>query len=265
VNSWPRTDLTEIRKKHLRFFEFINKLLRFVPKFLPEGKLTIQNRNEMSYYAAVLTLFSKSCKTLRAIRLLCLAGLSSDANALLRPLLECLISMLYLSQDDKGEKGDQYFAFCHMQAQKTLNALRANPVLNDMVTDEIEKKIKDQSTAIIGEMGEDEFSRRYRASHWSGESIEAIARKVGLEVIYDLPFRLSSQAIHATDYLDHIEYYDGFRINILPGDRWCKEVLGASIVTFLQILKMVNEAFSLKQDRKLSSFEKRSQLLAKPE
>jgi hypothetical protein len=263
MNIWPEEDLIGIRKKYNDFFIFIDDLINFVPSFMPEGKLRVDDKNHIGYSAAILALFIKSYKTIRGIKLLCMEGLPSDANALLRPLLECLISMRYLSDGDKSERGSEYFQFCHMQTEKVLNSLKKNALLTDMVTDDMENKVKALSNELKNEMGEIEFNKRYKASHWSGKSIEIIAKEVGLDVLYDLPFRLSSQAIHATDYLDHVDYDNGFIGNIFPGDRWCREVLGASIITFIQILKTVNAAFSLRQDEVINSFEGKSELLSK--
>jgi len=263
MNIWKKKDLIEIRKRYRQYFHFINDILNFIPKFIPEGELSVDRQNKIYYPSAILALFSKSYKTLRAIRLLCMKGLSSDANALLRPLSECLINMLYLSEGDKESKGLEYFQFCQIQKGKILNSFKNNARLSDMVTNDMEIEVKNQSNELRNKMGEIEFNRRYKASHWSGESIEAIAKKVGLDVMYDLTFRLSSQAIHATDYSDHMEYNKGFKINILPGDKWCREVLGASIIIFILILKKINEVFLLSQDEAIDSFEQQFEQIIK--
>lgn len=263
MDIWPKKYLIEIQENYKMYFDFINDLLEFVPKFLPEGSISVNKQAGAFYAAAILALFSKSYKTIRAIKTLCLEGLSSDANALLRTLLECLISLRYLSEGDKENKGIDYFEFCLMQNQKILNALKNNPSLKDIVTNEAELNVKDVTLKIKSKMSEDDFEKKYNASHWSGNNIEGIANRVGLQAAYDLPFRLSSRAIHATDFFDHMKYQNGFIINILPGDKWCKEVLLTSIMLFLMILMEVKESFVLNQDEEIALFDQRFKQLVK--
>jgi hypothetical protein len=239
------------------YFDFINDLLEFVPKFLPEGSISVDKQAGTFYAAAILALFSKSYKTIRAIKTLCLEGLSSDANALLRTMIECLISLRYLSEGNKENKGIDYFEFCLLQNQKILNALKKDPIFKDIVTNEAELNVKDVTLNIKSKMSEDDFKKKYKASHWSGVNIEVVANRVGLQAVYDLPFRISSRAIHATDFSDHMKYQNGFVINILPGDKWCKEVLITSIRIFLMILVEVKNSFDLNQDEEVASFEQR--------
>lgn len=252
TDIWPEKDLINIREKYKPYFSLIDDMLLFVPEFIPEGDLSI-NSNEQSCSSAIITLFIKSYKTIRAIKVLCMHGLSTEANALLRTVMECLIGIIYLSKGDKELNGMKYYTFCHIQKVKLMNSLKSNPQLKDMVTAEAEQKIKVELEVLKNKIGEDEFSKIYRSSHWSGMSIETVAKKINLTSIYDLPFRLSSQATHATDFNDHFEYNNGFIIKIFPEDRWTLAILTNSISMFLSILLEVDHAFLLGMTGKISS------------
>ncbi len=61
---------------------------------------------------------------------------------------------------------------------------------------------------------------------------------VGGQSVYDLPFRMSSRAVHATDLFDHIEWKsDGSLImKSLPGDRWTPTVLDVANLFFSMVI-----------------------------
>jgi len=262
TDIWSKEDLREIRLKYQKYFEFIDELLKFVPKFLPEGQIDIEAKKSGVLFAtAILALFAKSVKSLRAIKILCWQGLGSDANALLRTLLECLISLRFIKMEDKEKKATEYFAFCAIQERKLMNAMQNNPKLKYVISEPIRKVVMDVTEGIKAEMSEEEFENRYKASHWSGGQIETVAQEVGLKMYYDLAYRISSRAIHATDFSDHVKYHNGFKLYILPGDKWHREVLFASVLFFLLILIEVNEAFYLRQDEALESFKDRFEQL----
>lgn len=255
TDIWSKEHLREIQLRHLKYFEFIDELLKFVPKFLPEGQIEIEAKKSGVLFAtAILALFAKSVKSLRAVKTLCWQGLGSDANALLRTLLECLISLRFIKMGDRKKKATEYFAFCAIQERKLMNAMQNNPQLKHMISEPIRKVVMDVTEGIKTDMSEEEFENRYKASHWSGGQIETVAQKVGLKMYYDLAYRISSRAIHATDFSDHVKYHNGFKLYILPGDKWHREVLFTSVLFFLLILIEVNEAFYLRQDEALKSF-----------
>ena len=148
--------LDEIKNKYRSYFDFIDELFEFVPAFLPQGKNVIKKRaNEKAYVTANLVFFTKSYKTLRAIKILCLQGLGSDANALLRLLLECLINILFISEGDKEKKALEYFAFCHMQDLKMFNAIKNDLKLKDeLPIEQIDKILRERTKIIVEEWSE---------------------------------------------------------------------------------------------------------------
>jgi hypothetical protein len=119
----------------------------------------------------------------------------------------------------------------------------------------------DDTKALVGQrlqdakarMPEQEFDARYQASAWHGRKIEQVMRDVGMQSVYDLPFRLGSRAAHATDLFDHMHWSPetGFVLNLIPGDKWAEPVLGASNLLFLEILGEVNSLGNFAEDEEI--------------
>lgn len=218
-----------------------NHLLAFALTMTGKGEVRLKEK-EIGFVAVVLGLYAKAVKTLRAIHLLCVHGLCEDAQALLRTLAEILAHIKYIGTDDREGRARQYVDFIIIQDQKLMNATEQNPGLKGMFSDDDKTLVRQRIEKAKARMPEEEFKKRYEAAAWHGRRIEEVMREVGLQSAYDLPFRLGSRAVHATDLFDHM-FWDpknGFLLKLFPGDKWARPVLTASILFFLQILEQVN-------------------------
>jgi len=221
--------------------EIGDRLLAFALAMSGKGEVRMKGE-EMGFVAVVLGLYAKAVKTFRAIHLLCAHGLCEDAQALLRTLSEILAHIKYLAKEDRDGRARQYVDFILIQQQKVINATEQNPGLRGIFSDTDKAVVRKWIDGARARMSEQEFNRRYEAAAWHGRRIEEVMREVNMQTAYDLTFRLGSRAVHATDLFDHmlLDPERGFTLNLLPGDKWAKPVLTASILFFLEILEKVN-------------------------
>ncbi len=229
-------------------------LLNFALSMTAKEKVRMKEE-ELGFMAVVLGLYAKSVKTFRAIHLLCVHGLCEDAETLLRTLAEVLADIKYLAKEDREDRAEKYLDFTVIQDQKLINATEQNPKLQGMFPDDVKAIVRQRIDGAKARMNEEEFEERYKASAWHGRPIEQIMREVGMQSVYDLPFRQGSRAAHATDLFDHIEWKpeNGFTLKLIPGDKWAGPVLGASNLFFLEILKEVNAIARFGEDEEIRS------------
>lgn len=76
--------------------ELLDDLIRFTEQDLRAGNFSFKLKHIAPYYFLVIASWIKAFKTAKSIRILCDAGLSRDAEALLRVLVENMINLLYL-------------------------------------------------------------------------------------------------------------------------------------------------------------------------
>ncbi len=218
-----------------------NHLLVFALAMSGKGEVR-SKKEEMGFVAVALGLYAKAVKTFRATHLLCVHGLCEDAQALLRTLSEILAHIKYIAKEDPEGRARQYVDFILIQEQKMINATEQTPGLRGTYSDADKAVVRGWIDEARKRMSEEEFNKRYDAAAWHGRRIVEVMREVNMQTAYDLPFRLGSRAVHATDLFDHILWDPerGFTLNLLPGDKWAKSVLDASILFFLEILEEVN-------------------------
>ena len=190
----------------------------------------------------ILGLFAKSVKTFRSIHLLCERGYCEDANALLRALAEVMVTVTYIAKEDSESRAQQYLDFMSMQDRKLKNATEQNPGLKGVFTTHAIDQVEKMADAARKRMTDDEYERRYKKGCWYPDGIESLMHATGLQSVYDLPFRISSRAVHASDLLDHVEWKkDGsLVIRPLPGDHWTGAVLPTANVFFCSIIAEAN-------------------------
>ena len=192
-----------------------------------------------SALTVILGLFAKAVKTFRSIHLLCERGYCEDANGLLRTLAEVMTTVTYIAKEDSEERAQQYFDFMSMQDRKLKNATEGNPGLRGFFDQQAIDKIDKMEQKTRARLTDEEYDRRRKRGCWYPDgTIEALMRVTGLQSVYDLPFRVSSRAVHATDLMDHVSIRaDGaLVIKPLPGDYWTGAVLGTANAFFCSII-----------------------------
>jgi hypothetical protein len=203
----------------------LDDLLNFTDPDIKAGNLSFRLWHIEPFYFLVIASWIKTFKTTKSIRLLCEHGLSRDAEALLRVLIEATINLLYLSKEDQDNRTRWYVDYLSLNNKKLDGILGSNKGLRS-----IWKKISPKSRREVQRQYEEAMERRAQggvkwwqklfsrlgvlhrlwptAKTWSGLSAEAMARDVGIRNFYDLAYRLASEAIHGTDLARHLKLVD---------------------------------------------------------
>ncbi len=81
----------------------------------------------------------------------------------------------------------------------------------------------------------------------------------GFKSVYDMPFRISSRAVHATDLMDHVTIRaDGaLVIKPLPGDHWTGAVLGTANAFFCSIISEANTFAKLGVEERVAEIQRK--------
>lgn len=234
---------------HRDLFDLNDDLLRQVIKMTSETQVVPRDFSKTAA-AVILGLYTKACKTFRAIQVLCRFGLGEDALNLLRVLIETLVNMRYIGVTHKGlrERRAQKFAFHGaIWKQKYLLAAERDKIpvtsLSQSEKDELARIVE----YIKQEYGKEEFKKMSKSHQWDGVSMADMAKKVELQSLYHIAWRSSSESAHARDIREHIGYREkkGFFLKIMPGEGWLEPVLWVSNIVFFGIVDKADELFQL--------------------
>lgn len=268
----PEEDITskQAQQKYKPYFEFCDELLGLAIEMTDKDRLKIFEK-ELVFAIVALGLYSKACKTFRAIHILCAKPLGEDANTLLRVLMETSINVYYIAADKKVRSQlfiDKMIKNSHrlgmiIKQNKKLRSMGFIPEdgwgkVKEMV-EEIKKNtpkesfLKNLKKIIIENILNEKIMK---VSTWSGESLQNMAYKTGLRDIYDLTNPLTSRAIHSEDIPEHVDFDEktGIYLKIVPGDKWVNPVLPSAILIFLSIVDKINSLFELGKDREIEVF-----------
>lgn len=95
--------------------------------------------------------------------------------------------------------------------------------------------------------------------------MEDLFTAVNLRNAYDLTYRLASRAVHATDFMDHLDFTaDGIALKMVPGGgEWALTVRRSSNSCFFEILKLVNVELKLGHEEAIEVL--RKEIRARPD
>lgn len=151
----------------------------------------------------VIGLLVKACKTFRSIQVLIERGLTADANALMRVLMETIVAILYILQKQSRQRALIYHAYSMSQSLKMLREWQRTPGL---------KRKAPKAAIEAAERELAEYQRRLPAGvdvrgHWSGKpNLLHAMRALRGDVMYATLFRHTSSASHASDFAAHVEF-----------------------------------------------------------
>lgn len=268
----PDENVTEPQtlKKFKPYFDFCDELLRLAIRMTEKDHLKIHEADLVFAFVA-LGLYSKACKTFRAIHILCTKPLGEDANTLLRVLMETSINVYYIAADKKVRS--QLFIDKMIKNSHRLGMIiKQNKKLRSMgfIPEDGWSKVKEMVKEIKKNTPKESFLKNLKkiiienilnekimkVSTWSGESLQNMAYKTGLRDIYDLTNPLTSRAIHSEDIPEHVDFDEktGIYLKIVPGDKWVNPVLPSAILIFLAIVEKINSLFQLGEDKDIESY-----------
>jgi hypothetical protein len=196
-----RLESVEIPERTKRLLDKAGETLTVVVEFLRANERLPEAQKQDLYRDFTELMLVRGLKTYKALLTLCSLGFGEDALVLHRALLETLINVLYVSKGKKKTLARRFFEY-ELAARKKM----ADKILST-VPDELEKMMPsedlERKMAEL-ERGYEKFKRKYdirkegQLRSWSGVTLEAMAREVGLQGHYDLGYRLASQIAHSS-------------------------------------------------------------------
>src|SRR5215471_6754599 len=150
-------------------------------------------------------MFLKSVDTLRAVRLLYSSGLSVQAQALIRILLEVRIDIeLFMRACVADPAGAARKVLDATWLQKISQQRQSNFIgLSSVPRAPSREKMLEDEKALVRQYGK-ATTEKMRRNGFSGLSIEERARQVGLSTEYNIVYRNFSRNIHDTDYMEYL-------------------------------------------------------------
>lgn len=211
---------------------------------VPEGNLTVGTWRgaDRHVLAMVLALYVKACKTHEAIQRLCAAGLTSDADALLRVLCETSLALHFILRRYSRIRSRLYGMFGTVQTLKLARAWSETPRLKregknlqrlatvslresvEALAPRLTREKAGRTKALMALTTPALTWRRARgapaktaamdalvgsvekllANHWSALDLKLAAKDVGMLQTYMTVFRFGSVSTHAADFASHI-------------------------------------------------------------
>ncbi|HWZ23471.1 MAG TPA: DUF5677 domain-containing protein, partial [Cytophagaceae bacterium] len=155
-------------------------------------------RSKMPLHKTVfLYLITTVMQRFNSIRILCTEGYGQCSLIILRSMLESLISAKYIILDEKvaNERAERFEEYRWVEMRKHLKYWKTEDVHNK----ELAKTILSRETEVIDNFNK--FKERFiknnkELSTWSGNSIEDMARDVGMLADYNSVYRLCCNSSH---------------------------------------------------------------------
>jgi hypothetical protein len=167
------------------------------------GSWTIGRRGiNRAVILTMLGLLTKACKTFRSIQILCERGLTEDANALTRVLMENYIAIAFILQKRPRERVLIYHAHSSAQYIKLLNEWERTPGLKRKATKSVMKQANDGLLIWAKQLPAGTDFKH----HWSGKgNLQEAVKALRGDAIYATLYRFTSSMTHASDFAAHVE------------------------------------------------------------
>lgn len=191
----------------------------------------------------VLALGKRACGTMKGIGALATLELWSDALVLSRSLLELEITIKWILQQDVKGRLRTYLSGISQEKKRLLNKMNAGISVSAQVLSMLINS---------SDLGTDTATTEIQSS-WSGQKVRELAREVGMEQNYDLPYWISSMFAHA-HALSVLEFHPDKRkesevlagmFSQKSGDFLSTMVMEAVPCQFLHILGSIDKGLDL--------------------
>ncbi|MFO1520012.1 MAG: DUF5677 domain-containing protein [bacterium] len=237
-----------------KFDEMVDGLICDLDKFLENLTIVKFDSKQQALFICSVSLFIKTLRTFKAIKVLCAEGLNQEARALLRVLAETVITLQAIHQDDSESRAERYLAYTLLLDEKILNSWKSNPDLREGIQPEIKSKIQEITTLLKDRYGESSYEE-IRNSYCKGiinGNVEAAFKLVGLSVAYDTLYRFCSRSIHAEDVNEYIKIDPDGGYTLLRVDfKGIKEILREGGMFLCSAMELIGKAFKLHTSKEI--------------
>jgi hypothetical protein len=243
--SLPDEDraLADLRQQLRDIFDRAERAHNAAVEMITRGRLKISQTEHFNRGAVTVTasLFTKACKTFRAIQFVAEGGLGQDAAVLARSLFETTVAMLFVMSGDRRKHAAMFAAHEDQRLLVLLEDAAKKPGLQHVGTAENVAKATAKVEAWHEILAPDVVaSVRW---HWSGEKLEAAASKVGMAEGYTMMYRSTSSFAHVSDVTAHFfvkREADVPTLKLAPWDDQVLRVLSSAI----DLLRILASAFN---------------------
>lgn len=217
------------------------------------------SEDEVRFFQVLFGLFVKAIKACRSIQLLCSRGLASDSGALLRVIIETLISIKWICKEEHLNRTRLYFIHVLAVLNKAGNCYRANKELQELMpglSDPYNNIAKRYNDTLAGLSENLKPKNKLYISKWSETSLETKAKQTDLGTLYDMAYRAESEAIHSEDIFSHAKFSSaGLHLFIRLPEGDVHKCLVMSGIALLDMLREVNRALGLGLEDEIARLE----------
>ena len=289
---------TNIKSEHETVLNAMRETLSTAVILLSETSLSSDLRGVDRHVCAMtLGLYAKACKTHRSIQHLLAAGLTSDAEALLRVLFETTVAIHFILKKQSALRSRMYGMFPLVQAAKASRgwqrtkgmkrlgkslAKNSDGVLRDSVSTFAKRLSSVRSAHPFGpaiaptamafvkaktpQARDSALSAAVKAvadalnRHWSGQSLEYASSGRDLSRLYQSVFRSTSSSTHASDITSHISSPDTayeIVVNLAPDGEQVPRTANTARFLLWLAAKRINERFRLGKEASIQAAQPR--------
>jgi hypothetical protein len=185
-----------VRKRYFELFRLVDEVNEYVHKVVAEIKFDPYDMHQ----SLIGSLFAKMLHSFQAVIILTQYGLESDSNIILRALFDAVFLFGSIVEDRK-------FAEKYVEYQTKASQLRkVNAAINNAndlkFDDEMVKRLTDRKEELKNELGIDygENRDKEKATLANMFSSEQLARKAGLNAMYQSGYRILSDDVHTSPF-----------------------------------------------------------------
>lgn len=154
----------------------------------------VYHDKEVVAHALITALHTKAYTTFHAILVLCEEGFDRDALAMVRNLLEILITILYILKDDP-EKRAIYYA-CEEFRKSAAYIAASKKHFQQKNTDELKKNVDEKMDQLRPEYSQYIDDLNTSRNPFRKIRIKDMAEQVGMNMIYDFLYSYLSEFVH---------------------------------------------------------------------
>ncbi len=250
-------DRTVAYSQHQKLFECCEKLFELSQKTIDSIDQEWRDSKRWNNYERFLALLlARNSKAFMGCTVLCNKGQQSNADSLLRVLVESFIVMKFV-QTDKDSLADKFLHYGPVSIKRLFDTYNRtnNPFLEPLLKD-FEKLVPDWKSAY------EKVKGKYpKEAYWSGKTLREMAEAAGFiddskEIkvvdIYDSLYKLLSETFHSSpqSFLEGMKKIsDGWAIDPNEPIEKLDSTLVYAFTFFYDILVEINNEFNVQMDK----------------
>ncbi len=189
-------NILTVRKRYFELFQLVDEVNEYIHKVIGEVKLDPYDMHQ----SLIGSLFAKMLHSFQAVIILGQYGLESDSNIILRALFDAIFIFGSIVED--REFAEKYVEY----QTKTSQLKKVNAAINNAddlkFDEEMIRKLTDRKEELEKELGIDQGENKDKEKGKTVNmfSSEQLARKAGLNAMYQSGYRILSDDVHTSPF-----------------------------------------------------------------